>query len=1166
MAQLRVGIDGSAAKTGSDVVARALKSITDSADLTTGNIIDLEASMKRLGEEITRSVRTPSEQQSEALQKVNLLYNKGIITTETYTRATEELEKAWERNAPGAQEQAALLARVQKVIDDTQTPLEELQAATKEYDELLQTGALSQETYTRAIALAQSEYEKATGATQELNSLMQEGQQLTEALRTPQEALSVAMDRYDKLLKAGAIDQTTYNRAVQAAQARIPPVLTGLQGLNASFVNLQSSVGHFLDRFINLKSLLAAGALGVLIHEVASAQEHLDNLSDKFVTASGSADAAAREFTFVSNFAREMGVNFEQSAQNLTTLENATRGTQLEGKATRDIFVAVTEATAVMGSSTQDTAGIFQQFQAMLSRGSVSTRDLVGLFGDKLPGVLQLVAHEFGVTAEQLTHMIARGQVAAEDLLPKLANALHEAFGERAAENSKQLGAQVERLTFQWENLKTSIATLGSDSVKGGAGILEKIIGGLALRFGNALDPADQLDQKIKDLKEHIHDLENSPGTRGILPSKAEIEAAKKELADLEAQQEKLLGVGAAAADKAGDIAARLAAKGQGRKLTEEQITGIEDLSIELEHQSEALRIHAKLGDDSAAALDRLDASTKLASLGVKELTPQLLAQLQVLDRSRKSDANANLVRDLQEQSAQLLAQANAGEEVAKAMDEYAASSRAAKAGIHQLTPEVVASLASINQSRQALTQSNIAKDLREQTAELRVQAEAGPQAALALEKFRLESELAKVGVKGLNKELAQLFADYIKEQGQLEESSIAQQLEQQAHEFDLQAKFGARATEEIRKYELEQQLAAKGVDGLNEKLRERLTLVNQSSDRAALASMEDELHLLQLGNSERSREVALRKLSSDATEEQRQHILQLNAELEIAQANSEAASSIKLDFSQLDSSRQAQLDAVKDLYAQIDDLRQRELISDGDARALRIQASIEEYGVRTQHARQFFGDLSALQHAGNAKLFRIGKAAAIAQAALDGGQAIMNALATPPWYVGAALAIAAAAQVGAQIAQIKSVQYSGFKTGGYTGGTNPNEVMGFVHGKEYVLDAQNTSRLGVGNLDALRAGQARIVANSEAADRVGSRTTGSGGGGSVNVTIANYGTSKSFEVQQLSESDIRIIARDEAEQQVLQKTPKLVAGQLSDPNSTVSKALSRNTQAGRRR
>lgn len=132
----------------------------------------------------------------------------------------------------------------------------------------------------------------------------------------------------------------------------------------------------------------------------------------------------------------------------------------------------------------------------------------------------------------------------------------------------------------------------------------------------------------------------------------------------------------------------------------------------------------------------------------------------------------------------------------------------------------------------------------------------------------------------------------------------------------------------------------------------------------------------------------------------------------------------------------------------------------------------------------------------------------------------------------------------------------AGFESGGYTGNVGTSEIAGVVHGQEFVVNAAATAR----NRDTLEA-------MNSGASSVSSNGTNSGSGiGGVSVSIENYGTSKDFEVQQLSESEVRIIARDEAKDVVKKETPSLVAGELRNPNSRVSKSLGQSTKTERRR
>lgn len=58
----------------------------------------------------------------------------------------------------------------------------------------------------------------------------------------------------------------------------------------------------------------------------------------------------------------------------------------------------------------------------------------------------------------------------------------------------------------------------------------------------------------------------------------------------------------------------------------------------------------------------------------------------------------------------------------------------------------------------------------------------------------------------------------------------------------------------------------------------------------------------------------------------------------------------------------------------------------------------------------------------------------------------------------------------------------AGFEQGGYTGNIGTKEVAGVVHGREYVMDANATARIGVANLQALQAGAANVQRNGEQA------------------------------------------------------------------------------------
>lgn len=70
------------------------------------------------------------------------------------------------------------------------------------------------------------------------------------------------------------------------------------------------------------------------------------------------------------------------------------------------------------------------------------------------------------------------------------------------------------------------------------------------------------------------------------------------------------------------------------------------------------------------------------------------------------------------------------------------------------------------------------------------------------------------------------------------------------------------------------------------------------------------------------------------------------------------------------------------------------------------------------------------------------------------------------------ASALAATEPIAASIGAIATAGAVGYREGGYTGDVGVNQVAGVVHGKEFVMNADATARLGVGTLQALQDGK----------------------------------------------------------------------------------------------
>lgn len=205
-------------------------------------------------------------------------------------------------------------------------------------------------------------------------------------------------------------------------------------------------------------------------------------------------------------------------------------------------------------------------------------------------------------------------------------------------------------------------------------------------------------------------------------------------------------------------------------------------------------------------------------------------------------------------------------------------------------------------------------------------------------------------------------------------------------------------------------------------------------------------------------------------------YVTQLNAiNALLADPNSgftqgDAAQTVTQMFPDLLAGTQTANDAMvasfQNMYDQIAMLREKNLISAETAAAAEARIALMYKETQLAGTKDFFANLATLSSSGNKRLAAIGKAAAVAQATIDGVLAVQKALASPPgWPYNAPQVIAVGISAAANVAKI-----AGFEEGGYTGNMGTGQVAGFVHGQEFVANADATKRNRAA-LEAMNAG-----------------------------------------------------------------------------------------------
>lgn len=177
-----------------------------------------------------------------------------------------------------------------------------------------------------------------------------------------------------------------------------------------------------------------AGAFGVLsavavAREFIQANASMESMTLALENVTGSSGAAAAEMGFVREEAARLGLELTAAASSYTQLAASAKGTALEGPKTREIWSAVAESMARLGKTSAETDGALLAISQMMSKGVVAAEELRGQLGERMPGAFAAAARAMGTTTQGLGEMLQKGEVIAEDFLPKFAAELRKLGG-----------------------------------------------------------------------------------------------------------------------------------------------------------------------------------------------------------------------------------------------------------------------------------------------------------------------------------------------------------------------------------------------------------------------------------------------------------------------------------------------------------------------------------------------------------------------------------------------------------------------------------------------------------------------------------------------------------------------------------------------------------------
>lgn len=301
--------------------------------------------------------------------------------------------------------------------------------------------------------------------------------------------------------------------------------------------NADQSTSAFTKSMKILGGVIAAIGFKRLVSEAFEVSLVYDKINQSLKTVTGSQSAANKEFNFLSKTADDLGVSLPALAQGYTRLYASLQGAGISAEVTRELAVATAELSTAMGLTAPESEGISRALSQIASKGKLSTEELLQL-AERGVDAFGLSARAIGVTTEELSKMLAKGEIISSDFLPKFGAQMRKEFGEAAAKASNSAQANVNRLSNEWDKALTGMGNTTQKFIP----ILTSLVKGFNTVRDEVGLTVDGLDIWRKELL-GIIDTSGEADTAAIEAGRAKRKAAeesKKLVAMLEKENKEL--------------------------------------------------------------------------------------------------------------------------------------------------------------------------------------------------------------------------------------------------------------------------------------------------------------------------------------------------------------------------------------------------------------------------------------------------------------------------------------------------------------------------------------------------------------------------------------------------------------------------------------------------
>jgi len=158
----------------------------------------------------------------------------------------------------------------------------------------------------------------------------------------------------------------------------------------------------------------AAGSVISLISGFFAANKEIENLNRGLNSITGSGTLYFEELRRIAD---STGQSLIVVTDSFLQLVAASKGTRLEGEATRRIFEAVSRALVVTGADAVRSRRAFLALAQMMSKGQIYAEELRQQLSEALPGAVQIFSRALEISPQKLLDLMKRGKVSSDALI-----------------------------------------------------------------------------------------------------------------------------------------------------------------------------------------------------------------------------------------------------------------------------------------------------------------------------------------------------------------------------------------------------------------------------------------------------------------------------------------------------------------------------------------------------------------------------------------------------------------------------------------------------------------------------------------------------------------------------------------------------------------------------